>query len=335
MPAPIAVAAPAAAAAATPAPVQTSAGAEPSKAGPEGAKTTPAPETPKPPEPRRFKAKYKADGKEQELDLSEEDAVREIQKARHYDKTRPQHEQREREFNERMAKFEKDPLGFAREKGIDLAELGRQEAARQAELEALSPEARRAAEAEARAADLEGKLKARDAETAQATERAEHQQLVQRTARKLDAAMKLSGRQRSGEFLKDLGTVEEMAHRAGEPDLSPEQLVAATERLRTTRVADTIKADIADPKWRAQNPGVLKDIAKSLVGTLEGAELAQVFDPAALARISKAALAVYRKNPLPVVVEPSGTPPPAAKPVTPREERPSTSVWTMLDNLSR
>lgn len=334
-----AIAAPAAPAGGAPAPVTTPAGAkggnDSSKAGPEGAAAAAPAETAKPPEPRRFKAKYKADGREQELDLAEEDAVREIQKARHFDKTRGEFEQRERSLRQEIEAISKDPMGFLRKNGVDLRSIAAQEQAREAELAALSPEARRAAELEQRNQQLEEQIKQHGEQNKQAAAQAEHTKLVQSTARTLDNALKLSGRQRSGELLKTYADVMEMAERAGEPPLSPEQLVAGAERLELQRVTGLAKRAATDPAWRARNAPAMSELAKAILPTLEGQELIDFIGKENGVRIAKAQLAQFRKNPIPVIAgaeSQGGQPAPA--PAARQQPRQSASVWQTLDKLA-
>lgn len=338
MPAPVAVSAPAATAAPSSGGVQTSAGpgtitpgAPP--AAPKGEATPGAPkEAPKAPEPpRRFKAKAKFDGKEQDLDLEEGEVVREIQKARHYDRTRPAFDKQVAEFNAQLEAIKADPLAFLSQRGVDLRQLAIEQQSREAELAKLSPEARRAAELEQQIEQMKSaETKRVEAEAKQAEVR-EHQQLVAQTRGSLEAAIKLSGRQRSGELLKNFAEVMELAVRAGEPPMSPEQLVSAVERLETTRFSSGIKRAVTDPAWRARNASVMKELAQAILPALDGQELVDFVGPANAVKLAKAQLAVFRKNPIPMVAESRQTP---AAPATPRQGEESQSIFAQLDKLN-
>jgi hypothetical protein len=338
MPAPIAPAAAAATVAGgTPAPVQTSAGkapiAEPSKAGPEGAPPK-ATEAPKPAEPpRRLKGKYKDNGKDVEVDLDEAEALREIQKARHYDRTRPEAEQRARRLQETIDAITRDAKGFLKKNGIDIKQLAAEELAYEAEMAKLSPEARRAAELEQELNQTREEIKARDAKETQAREQADQAQRVEGVKTQLRNVMQAIGR-RDGHTMRLAAEVIELATRAGEPDLSTEQLVAGVHRLEAQRVLPFVKRALGDAAWRAKNPEVMKELAQGILGALEGDELVDFIGAQNGERIAKAQLAKFRKNPLPLVAgaEPQA---PAPKPSEGKKERPpSASVWNMLDQLA-
>lgn len=319
----------------TPAPVQTSAGkalAEPSKAGPEGA---PKPvETPKPPEPpRRIKGRYKDNGKDVEVDLDEAEALREIQKARHYDRTRPEAEQRVRQMQETLDAITKDTKGFLKKNGIDIKQLAAEELAHDAEMAKLSPEARRAAELEQELNQTREQLKSRDAKEAQAKEQAEHTTRVEGVKTQLRNTMQALGR-RDGNTMKLVAEVIELAERAGEPGMSTEQLVAATHRLEAKRVVPFVKRALTDAAWRAQNPEVMKELAQSLLGALEGDELVDFIGTANGERIARAQLARFRKNPLPIVAGTEPVPPAPRPPAEKKERPPSASIWNVLDKLA-
>jgi hypothetical protein len=156
---------------------------------------------------------------------------------------------------------------------------------------------------------------------------------VQQTARTLDAAMKLSGRQRSGELLKTMAEVMELAEQAGEPPMSPEQLVSAADRLESTRISGLVKRAVADPAWRAKNAAVLKDLAQAIMPALEGDSLLDFFGPKNVDRLARAALAKYRKNPLPQVASQTPQTPPAASPQ--QRQGDSESMYGAIDRMTR
>ncbi len=111
-------AAPAAPAGGTPAPVQTSAGAEGTKApGTEAAKPAETPAA----KAARLRIKAKFDGKEEELDLGEDDVVRHVQKNRHFEKTRGEFEKRVQAQDAREEEILKDPLGYMRKSAASIS----------------------------------------------------------------------------------------------------------------------------------------------------------------------------------------------------------------------
>lgn len=339
MPAPIAVSAPAAPAAPSATGVQTSAGPGTITPGappaPSKVEATPgAPkEAPKAPEPpKRFKAKAKFDGKEQDLDLDESEVVREIQKARHYDRTRPAFDKQVADFNARLEAIKADPLAFLSQRGIDLRQLSAEQQAREAELAKLSPEAREAAELREQLESMKSaETKRLEAEKV-ATAQAEHKQLVANTRNTLDAAIKLSGLKRSGELLKLYADVMELAEHAGEPPLSPEQLVAHGEKLEAKRLKAGITRAMTDQAWRARNAPLMKELAQAILPALDGQELVDFVGRENAVKLAKAQLSIFRKNPIPVVAESRETPTTPAAAKKPADA--PLSVYEQLDKLS-
>lgn len=283
---------------------------------------------------QRLKFKAKVDGREQELEWDEAEAARTYQKARHYEKQHADFEKRQRDFDSQLEAVAKSPLEFFRERGVDLLEIGRAEAQRQQELEAMDPNVRALNEAQARIKQLEQAQENARAEQQRAQAQAEHQALVQRTASTLDAAIKLSGMKRSGQLLRLYADVMEMAEHNGEPPMSPEQVVAAGAKLRLQRLTPLIKESLADPAWRGQNAALVKELAAVLVSNLEGGQLAEMFGKDAVRRITKHSLTAFQKSPLPATEVPlDGPPAPAAAPAQRQNSQTSQSMWGILDSL--
>lgn len=344
MPAPIAAAG---AATATPiTPVQTSAGststvpapaskADAPKADPNmgGKPGESKPDAAKAAEVKRFKTRIKDQGKEVEIDLEESDVGREIQKSRHYERTRGEFEKQRADFQKQIDQLKADPLAFLKQSGVDLRELAQQDAARAQELEKLTPEARRAAELEAEIQQLKGAEAKRLEAQQKEAEQAEHHQLVQGNLKTLGEAIKLSGRAKSGELLRLFAEVQELAITNGEPELSAQQIVAHAERLESKRFAAGLKRAATDPAWRARNAPLMKELAQTILPALEGQELVDFVGKENAVKLAKAQLALYRKNPLPQVAESSGEQPKEQPRPPPKFEEPQ-SMFGTLDKLA-
>lgn len=321
------------------APVQTSAGTADAKTPTGDSKAPPkvdaTKETPKPPEPpRRFKAKAKFDGKDTDLDLEESEVVREIQKARHYDKTRPDFERKVKDFETREKALVEDPLGYLAERGVDLEQLAVAQAQRKAELAKLSPAEQRQAELEQQIEQMKSAETKRLEGEKTATAQREKFELVQSTVRTLDSAIKLSGQKRSGELVKLYAEVMELAEHAGEPSLSPEQLVAAGERLEVKRLSAGIKRAATDAAWRQRNAPMMKELAQAILPTLDGQELIDFVGRDNAVKLARAQLQQYRKNPLPTVAESGNGERTPSTPAIKPPEAPQ-SMHALLDALKR
>src|SRR5690606_23296271 len=132
------------------------------------------------------------DGREEDVEWDEAEAARGYQKLKHYEKTRVEFDSQRKQYEEQLAALAKDPVGFLRERGVDLVELGRQEAARAEELAKLDPVQRELAEARQRLRQMEeADAKRVEAEKVAAAQR-EHQQTVEAERRLYTQAIEAS-----------------------------------------------------------------------------------------------------------------------------------------------
>ncbi len=94
-----------------------------------------------------------------------------------------------------------------------------------------------------------------------------------------------------------------------------------------------IKRNATDPAWRARNATVFRELAQTLIPALEGQELVDFLGPKNVEKVSLAALAVYKKSPLPIVGG-SEMPAPPPKPAAPASKgNPTGSTYGFLDKL--
>lgn len=279
----------------------------------------------------RIRLKYKAAGKEQEVDKSHDELARDLQVLEGLKGERGSFMKERDAFNSDRDAFLKDPRGYLKKAGLSLSELAKAEAAEAAELAAMSPEARRIRELEEQVATHERTSK-ETAETQKvAASRAAHQKLVSETAQAFDAAIKLSGLPRSGALLKTFAEVQEMAVHAGEPPLSPEQLVTAAERLTVSRLGETLKHAVANEGWRQRNAQPLAELAKLVMPSLDGKPLLDWLGKDLVTKVAKAALADMRNASRPIVQEP---PRPDAPPQQPQRREPQRSEWDFMDRAT-
>lgn len=258
---------------------------------------------------QRLKVKLrKLDGPgEEELDLDEVDVGRYVQKARVADKTRSEFEKRVQDWEAQQEAVLADPLKFFREKGIDLAELGRQEAARAEEMAKLDPVQRELAEAREKLSKYETEQKAAAERAAAEAKANEHRQYVLQEQQLYKQAIAASGRTtktpaEAGYLMKLYADVREMAEHAGVP-LTAEQLAAAGDRLELSRFESMTKRLAASPEWRAKNMAQLKSLAEAITTAMDDGALMDFFGPKTATRLARAQLQAYRKSPLPTVAD--------------------------------
>lgn len=263
----------------------------------------------KPPERRKYKLRKLDGAGDEELELDDTEIGRYVQKARVADKQRAEFEKHRQSWESERDGALADPLKFFRERGVDLIELGKQEAARAEELAKLDPVQRELAEARQQLQRYESE-KAAAAKQAQAdAEARELQEFTSREQQLYKSAMASSGRTpktaaEAGYLMKLYADVREMAEYAGVP-LTGEQLAAAGDRLELSRFTGMAKRLAASPEWRAKNMAAIKELAASLAGELDGPSLVELFSRPVAAKLARAQLEGFRKNPLPVVADPA------------------------------
>lgn len=286
----------------------------------------------------RIKVKLrKLDGPgEEEIELDENEIGREIQRARVLSKNRAADEKARQEWQAERDAALADPLKFFSERKVDLIELGKQAAAREAELAALDPTQRKLAEAEQRIAKYEAE-QAAAAEKAKADAEAnEAKQLAMAEHNLYKQAIGASGRApktpaEAGYLMRLYADVREMAEYAGVP-LTGEQLAAAGDRLELRRFSDMTRRLLSTPAWRAKNAASIKELAAALAGEADGPTLLEMFSKPVATKLARAQLEAYRKSPIPVVADPA-PPPPGNAPPQQRRNDDGQSLMGMLDGL--
>lgn len=323
-----AIAAPVAPAAAAPAntttpPAQTN-GAEPN--------AVQKPVAPKPNEtPQekawRLKKKIKVNGKEHDVDMGEDDVVREIQKARHSETTRGEFDKKVAEFEARQRKLAEDPDAFFQENGIDLETILSERAKRAEQMKALSPEQQEMMRLRQEIQKRDVAEQKRQQTDAQRAEQQAQYELVQQTFNRIDSAIKLSGLPRAPETLKLYAEVQELAEYAGEPEMSPQQIVAAGEKLLLQRLGSTLKVISTNEAWRGKNAEMLAELGKAVLPNLKGDALLTWLGPEMVKAVTAAAWAKTRGSPTPIIQEPPRNAP------TQNAQAAQISQWDVMDKF--
>lgn len=290
---------------------------------------------------QRLKVKLrKLDGPgEEELELDDLDVGRYVQKARVADKQRAEFEKRVQEWEAQQEAVFKDPLKFFREKGVDLIELGKQEAARAEEMAKLDPVQRELAEARQKLERYEAEQKAAQQKAEADAKAAEHRQFVLAEQQLYKQAIAVSGRNaktpaEAGYLMKLYADVREMAEHAGVP-LTAEQLAAAGDKLELSRFQSMTKRLAGDAAWRGKHMPELKALAEAITSGMDDGALLDFFGPKTGARLARAQLSAYRKSPLPTVAD-AQPPPGEVQQTPPPQRRPEQeqSLMGMLDKYS-
>lgn len=268
------------------------------------------PVAPKPLTPaQKIKLKLKGKNGEAEREYTPAELERELQIAEHERGSRAQHLKERQDFEARQRKLQEDPDAFFQEAGIDVEAIIEQRRVRAEQMKRLTPEQLKLHAAEEKLAKYEAEKAKADEAAKVAAEQAEHDSFVQGNAKLFRATMALAGLDKGspfdkGSYLHSMGQVRQMALVAGEPDLTPEQLHAHTERFENTQFANTLARKLKNPEWCAKNAESLQAVARAVLPALEGDALLGFVGKENAIRFVKALNGKMRTSPTPIVQEP-------------------------------
>ena len=187
-------------------------------------------------QPYRLKAKLKVDGKEEDIDLSEEDIVERLQRQRAY-------ERKEKSYRDGFAEIEKakkalahlksKPVETLLELGVDVRALAKQVSAQEEQLNALTPEQRMILERDMLIAQLQQQQQQQQQAHEQAQQDAYNQAVWNESQPRIVAAMEAAGMPRTPEAIRMYAVVgKEWLERGYD---APEAVIAkeASDRLRS------------------------------------------------------------------------------------------------------
>ncbi len=288
-----------------------------------------APSATKPPTPEqpwKAKRKLKIGGKDEEIEYDD----RRLQILEHNMRRKAEIDAKEADLNDRFKRLQDDPDGLFAEAGFDVDRYLEQKAARKAQMERLTPEQQENLALKEKIAKFERDTQAKAEAERVAAEQAENQAFIQSNVQRLGEAIRLSGLPRSGELLRLYSEVQEMAHHAGEPEMSAEQVAFHGERLMAKRMA-TLLASVKNEGWRNRNgPAVKELIAATFPEDLPPDVALNLLGPKRAMAIVKALHAKTRTSPVPIIQEPA--------PVNGERPTPTNgtqrSEWDILDGLS-
>lgn len=231
-------------------------------------------------EARRLRAKVKIFGKEEELDLSEEEAIREIQKGRALErKTKANNEQADR-ARRAFELAQKDPVAFLRELGHDVNQLAERQLAERARMEMMTPEQRALAERDAKIAEYEQREQTRQqSQRAEAAKRHE-QMLLDRNRQEFAEAVEKHGIPKNYKWLERWVDVKRHNLEQG-LSLNPEQI--ASEARKSAR------SDLMELTHGLQGKSLMEFLGPELVQhvlqqAIAGYEAEHTYEPPAATR---------------------------------------------------
>lgn len=317
---------------ATPAPTAPANGATSTATEPAPGTTTPA----KPPEqaqakpstteqPWKAKRKLKIGGQEREIEYDD----RRLQILEHTASQKAEFERRQSEFDQRMRRLQDDPDGFLEESGFDVNAYLARQAQRAEQMKRLTPEQQENLTLKEQLQKIQQAQQKQAEEARVAAEQREHHEYVQQNVQRLGKAIELSGLPRSGELVRLYAEVQEMAAHAGEPEMSPEQIVSAGERLMSRRLSSLLKA-AGNEGWRSRNAETLSELAKAILPALDGEALLSWVGRDNAMRVVKALHAKTRTSPVPIIQEPT---PVQSTQQTQSNGVPVKTEWDILDGL--
>jgi hypothetical protein len=238
----------------------------------------------------RLKRKVKVYGEEQELDLDEDGAVREIARGRAALKKLAEATKFGEAGREVLKLAKENPEALFRSLGVDVEDWAKKRLATQAELAAMSPEERRAAEAEAQRDAYRAQLEQIAQAHQQQKREAELEQLRSAAIERYSAALKAGGLPKTYTTLRLMNQLEKEAMEDG-IEYSPQELVADARQ----RIAEMSNQHLAG----LDGPGLVEAL---------GPERVKLILAASISQFEKAA------GKIPGVQPPASRPPPPPEP---------------------
>jgi hypothetical protein len=282
----------------------------------------------------RLKKKIKVGGKEHDVDMGEDDVVREIQKARHYESQREEFNKRQQDFEARQRKLAEEPDEFFRENNIDLESILAERGKRMEEMKALSPEQQRIRTLEEQIQKHAQAEQKRVAAEKQQAEVAEQNQRVSGELKLYGETFKLLGQEvgkpGAASLLRTFAIVREMAEHAGEPAMSPPQLAQAAERFELQQASNVIDRLSSNEAWRGKHGPLLEKMATGALKHLKGEALLTALGPELERAVVAAAWQKTRNSPTPIIQSP---PTPDGQPRAPAPNGKATSEWDVMERL--
>jgi len=228
------------------------------------------PEGEQPPkkEPYRLKRKVKVYGEEQELDLDEDSAAREIARGRAALKKLADAEKYGRAGRELFELAKKDPEALLRHLEIDPEQWVQQRVATAAQRAAMSPEERRAAEAEAERDSYKAKLEQIAQAHQQAKQETELEQHREAAIQRYGSALKEAGLGMTHLNVFYMAEVEKQGMQDG-VEYSPRELALETKRRMGEITSQHLNGLDDDALMRELGPERVKRLLKKSITDFE------------------------------------------------------------------
>lgn len=230
----------------------------------------------KPPEPEwRFKEKLKLHGKEEDVDYSREDLVRELQLARANARKIAGADSTAAKAQRLFELARANPEAFMKELGHDPDAWARQRLASEAKLNAMTQEERAIHERDARIAELEGKEKTREEQVKEWRRQVAQKKMQEGMHSKFMQGLEATGLPKTHESLYLMAETARLAIDAGR-ELTGEQLARETERRVETFTAHYLKGLSGASLAKKLGPELVKSLIQHSISEFEQS---QNFEP--------------------------------------------------------
>lgn len=189
------------------------------------------------PKPYRFKAKLKVDGREEDVDLSEEEIGERLQRQRAYERKEKQYRDGFAELErvkQALSHLQSNPLEVMQSLGVDVGTLWQTINQQQQQLQALTPEQRQILERDQLIAQLRAQHEEYQTKQQKAQAEAFHESVWNESQPRIVQAMESAGLPRTPEAIRMYAVVgQELLDRGYD---APEAVIAkeAADRLRAT-----------------------------------------------------------------------------------------------------
>lgn len=258
----------------------------------------------------RLKGKLKRRGKELDVDLSPEEAMRALQVAWDLEEKRGEITNDRKTVDELLQGLKTKPRETLRAQGVDLDELLANEAAEREKLATMSEDAQRAYRLEQELNALKGERETEKKTLAQQQRQAQRQAEVQRNLTSYKAALKSSALPaESPALLRMMVDTQDLIVSGGRPPLEPQQLAQATERRHLLELDEVANAVAKSPEAAARWRPALQKFAKLGLSGLKGKPLLDALGTELVVSVCQATLESHGHAP--IAAPPTDAPPPA------------------------
>lgn len=244
----------------------------PGTGGGAGQTAAPIAEPVKPTPPQTIKGKINVYGKEEEIELTHEDALRNTQLKRAYEKKLQQHEEQSRKARRLLEIAERDPIDFLKQLGRDPEKMAEELLIRRQQMAAMTDEQRAIHDRDQQIAALQAEKNVERERQKTAAAQQREEMLIERYKQEFSQVAEQHGMEKTWDDLHRFAEAKEML-------------------LKKTRGVPPTPAEIA----ALAKKSIDRDVDRS-IAHLDGEQLLRRLGPKVLEKLTKAMLARHHQQ---------------------------------------